>query len=189
MEKRRSKIRAILFDFIGVLLIQRSDYQSDIFIDAIDMMIGKAVDDKLFKETVKEKYQINDNKLGNILRIITEKYVPFTPMWDLLPNLRKNYKLGIINNGIYLTYKEFDVKLDLTNKFDIFISSGKEGICKPDPKIYLLACKGLEVDPTDCLFIDDSKENVIGAQKLGMSTIYWQNSEESYKSFLKLVKT
>jgi putative hydrolase of the HAD superfamily len=44
-------------------------------------------------------------------------------------------------------------------------------LAKPDPRIYELLCRRYELNPQDCLFIDDSPENVKTAEKLGMATI------------------
>jgi FMN phosphatase YigB (HAD superfamily) len=42
------------------------------------------------------------------------------------------------------------------------------GFHKPDPCIYLAVCQSLKVDPRDCVFLDDSADNVAGARRIGM---------------------
>jgi 2-haloacid dehalogenase len=60
--------------------------------------------------------------------------------------------------------------------FDGVIVSGDEGLLKPEPEIYdlLLTRYGLKAD--DCIFIDDSQENVQGARAVGMHAIHFVES-------------
>jgi len=49
---------------------------------------------------------------------------------------------------------------------DIVVSS-HEGLIKPDPQIYALACERTGFAPSDTLFIDDSPANIEAAHRLG----------------------
>jgi 2-haloacid dehalogenase len=51
--------------------------------------------------------------------------------------------------------------------FKDVIVSGDEKLLKPDPAIYELLTKRHALKPKDCLFIDDSMKNVLGAIALG----------------------
>jgi putative hydrolase of the HAD superfamily len=55
--------------------------------------------------------------------------------------------------------------------FDTVVQSAVEGVRKPDPRFYLLACERLEVEPTECVFLDDLGVNCKPARALGMHTI------------------
>jgi len=187
MNVYRSEIGAIFFDFVGVLLFPRNNYVTDKTIDAIDEMVGQVVNDNDFRRTVCARFQMDDDRFQGILARIVDKYEPYSPMWDLLPDLRKSLKLGIINNGTKLTFPYFDAKLKITERFDVFISSAIEGLRKPDPEIYLRACQQLGVEPHTCLFMDDSKQNVLGAQRVGMQVIHWKNREDGYQRFIEIV--
>ncbi len=48
------------------------------------------------------------------------------------------------------------------------VVSGDEGVIKPDPRIYAIACARAGLAPSDFLFIDDSQANVDGARAVGM---------------------
>ncbi|MFQ5810606.1 MAG: HAD family hydrolase, partial [Armatimonadota bacterium] len=46
------------------------------------------------------------------------------------------------------------------------------GVKKPDPRIYRLACEGLEVEPEACLYVGDgSSRELSGAAAVGMSPV------------------
>ncbi|HPF24869.1 MAG: HAD-IA family hydrolase [Hyphomonas sp.] len=55
--------------------------------------------------------------------------------------------------------------------FDHLIESSKIGIRKPDPRIYALMCEALDVDPADCVYLDDLGINLKPAAQMGMTTI------------------
>lgn len=55
--------------------------------------------------------------------------------------------------------------------FDVFIESSVEGLRKPDPRIYRLTCRQLDVSPDEAAFLDDIGSNLKAARELGMTTI------------------
>jgi putative hydrolase of the HAD superfamily len=55
--------------------------------------------------------------------------------------------------------------------FDVIVESAIEGLRKPDPRIYLLVCERLGVDPKAAVFLDDLGANLKPARELGMTTI------------------
>ncbi|WP_300395639.1 HAD-IA family hydrolase [Henriciella sp.] len=55
--------------------------------------------------------------------------------------------------------------------FDEVIESSKLGIRKPDPRIYALMCEALDVDPKNCVYLDDLGINLKPARAMGMTTI------------------
>lgn len=176
-------IDTILFDLVGVLLFPKGNCDVGRQVDEIDQLIGAVTNDNIFREKILSKYNLIEHEFNTILQVVVSKYEPYIPLWEFLPKIRKNYKLGIINNGTYLTYPLFDAKFHIGQLFDIFLSSGKAGICKPDRAIYLQACVELGSEPQSCLFMDDSEENIRGAQRVGMQTIHWPNKENGFQEF------
>lgn len=55
--------------------------------------------------------------------------------------------------------------------FDTVVESAVEGLRKPDPRIYELACERLGVQPPECVFLDDLGVNLKPARAMGMTTI------------------
>jgi epoxide hydrolase-like predicted phosphatase len=76
-------------------------------------------------------------------------------------------RTGLITNswgmGIYER-----APLDL---FDATVISGDVGLHKPQPEIYRLGAERIGVEPDRCVFIDDLRENVAGAEAVGMTAI------------------
>jgi epoxide hydrolase-like predicted phosphatase len=56
--------------------------------------------------------------------------------------------------------------------FDAVVISGEVGLRKPDPEIYALAARELDVAPAACVFVDDIAANVRGAAAAGMVGVH-----------------
>ena len=59
----------------------------------------------------------------------------------------------------------------LADLFDTIVESALVGLRKPDPRIYELTCARLEVEPSECVFLDDLGANLKPARAMGMATI------------------
>lgn len=57
--------------------------------------------------------------------------------------------------------------------FDDYVLSFELGMVKPEPEIYLEAARRAGCRPKECVFIDDIRENVEAAVKLGMAGIIY----------------
>ncbi len=55
--------------------------------------------------------------------------------------------------------------------FDVVVESSIEGLRKPDPRIYELACERLAIAPSEAVFLDDLGVNLKPARAMGMTTI------------------
>lgn len=186
---KNNKIRAILFDMVGVLLFKKKGYipktKEELNAEKIEKLYNN-VDDKKLLLDIKSKLGLSDKEISEALACIPKKYEKFEELWSLLPVLKKKYKIAIINNGNSLADKYWKRNFDF-GMFDVFVNSAKEGIKKPDPNIYLLTCKRLKVEPQYCLFIDDLPENIKTAKKLKMKTILWRDKKDSYEKLIYLV--
>ena len=61
--------------------------------------------------------------------------------------------------------------------FDDRVISGEERVVKPDPEIFLLACRRFGIEPSDAFFVDDIPQNLDTARALGMTAIQFTNAE------------
>jgi putative hydrolase of the HAD superfamily len=53
--------------------------------------------------------------------------------------------------------------------FDQVFTSGELGVLKPDAKIFRALLAGLDVAPSDVVFIDNRRDNIAGAAELGIT--------------------
>jgi putative hydrolase of the HAD superfamily len=56
-------------------------------------------------------------------------------------------------------------------RFHAVIESSKVGVRKPEPRFYEIACAAIEVEPAECVFLDDLGVNLKPAAAMGMITI------------------
>lgn len=55
--------------------------------------------------------------------------------------------------------------------FDATVISGDVGLHKPQPEIYALGAERIGVAAERCVFVDDLRENVAGAEAVGMTAV------------------
>lgn len=60
--------------------------------------------------------------------------------------------------------------------FDIVVS-GDEGLVKPHPEIFELACARASISPDQGVFIDDSPANVAGAEAVGLTGVRFTDAD------------
>ena len=63
--------------------------------------------------------------------------------------------------------------------FNHVIESAKIGLRKPDPRIYRMMVEALDVDPRNCVYLDDLGVNLKPARDMGMTTIKVVDSAEA----------
>ena len=94
-------------------------------------------------------------------------------MVKALKLIKSKFKIACITNNVKSNsdHKPQQSITEVLSIFDHVIESSKVGIRKPDPQIYLLACKTLEIEPNEAVFLDDLGINLKPARALGMTTI------------------
>ncbi len=64
-------------------------------------------------------------------------------------------------------------------EFDIRVFSCDHGLVKPEPQIYQTCLMELKVAPEEVLFIDDNIENTEAAERLGLHALTFQSMEKA----------
>ena len=190
--KQKKRLRAILFDLVGVLVFPKKGYVPRSVNEHNAAHIEKLfnhVDDQKLISDIQIILGLTNNEIAAALPYIPEKFEMFTDLWKMIPDLHKKFRLGIINNGNSLALTYWKRKFDFS-EFDIYVNSAQVKLKKPDPMIYLLACKKLSVLPAECIFMDDSRANIESARSLGMNVVLWNTRnrmEINLKSFRDII--
>lgn len=175
-------IKAVIFDMVGPLLQKDPNWINNEAVNKAELLWSKSQNNEDFLKKIHEDLEIEKYGIEKLAEAIANKYKKIPQIWkEVLPELKKKYKLAIINNGMGITISQFKKRNNFGQFFDLFINSAEENINKPDPRIYLIACDRLGVKPEECVFIDDSERNVKGAKDVGMQGIVYIN----YKTFNK----
>jgi putative hydrolase of the HAD superfamily len=95
--------------------------------------------------------------------------VPRPAMIEAIRCIRRNglTTAALTNNWV----SEEDRTGSLHDLFDLVVESAVEGLRKPDPRIYQVACERLGIEPASAVFLDDIGRNLKTARELGMTTI------------------
>ncbi len=102
---------------------------------------------------------------------------PNIELFNYINELKKDYQLGVLSN-IGTGVLEQLLTEDQIALFDVLALSSEMGVIKPYKEIYLQTAAMLEVDPNQCLFIDDRQGNVDGAIQAGMQSIRYVSFDQ-----------
>jgi putative hydrolase of the HAD superfamily len=82
-------------------------------------------------------------------------------------------RLGLLTNGGSLIQRRKLERFDLEKFFDVILIDQEIGISKPDPAIYHLALKQLELSAGDTMMVGDNLEwDIRGAQSAGIFAVW-----------------
>ncbi len=93
----------------------------------------------------------------------------------------KGAALYAITNWNGDTFRATRGRFGFLSLFKDIIVSGDEKLLKPDPAIYKLLTKRHALKARECLFIDDSMKNVLGAKTLGWQGHHFTSPENLRK--------
>ena len=96
---------------------------------------------------------------------------------------RAGVRTGLISNSWGRTI--YDPAL-IEELFDVVIISGEVGLHKPQAEIYELAAHRLDVPIETCVFVDDLRENVEGAERAGMTGVLHRDAARTVERLEEL---
>jgi len=101
------------------------------------------------------------------------------PIWGTVAILEKlkssGYLLYGLSNWPEEKYRLVRPKYSFFELFDDIIISGEEKVAKPDPRIFAILLGKIQREPWQCIYIDDSKQNIEVALELGFRCIHYQS--------------
>ncbi len=190
-----SSIKAIVFDFGGVLLkwdphkLYRRFFdqpgQIDQFLAEINFSSWNAEQDR--GRPFAEGVAVLSSQFPQYAHLIRAYYEhwedsivgPIPGTVDILNELKQaGYSLYGLSNWSIETYPRIQCKYDFFSVFDGTILSGNVKLIKPDPAIFNLTLKKINRTATECLLIDDSEANINTAKQIGFVTILFKSPEQ-----------
>jgi HAD superfamily hydrolase (TIGR01509 family) len=196
-------IKAIVFDYGGVIKINSSDLIADICdylkinkedwrreYFAVNHLFN--VENKSFEEVfllVVSKFDNSEETKKYILNLLKDnkgKYYLNDELISIIKDLKsRDYIIALLsNNSIGL--REKLTEEGITDLFDQIIVSAEVGYQKPQPEIFQILFNKLGLMPEEVVFIDDSTRSLEGADKIGYVPILYKNNE-IFKSELSII--
>jgi putative hydrolase of the HAD superfamily len=112
--------------------------------------------------------------------LIERLFVGMTPLEEMIEVVRTaraaGLKTALLSNSWSVSHYDRDL---LDELFDVSVISGEVGMHKPQPEIYRLTVERLGLEPTECVFVDDLRENCEGAEAVGMTAIRHRDARET----------
>ncbi len=203
------KIKAIIFDFDG-LLVNTEELRLISFRRFLGKY-GKRFNKKDYILTMtskapmsttgflKERYGLK----GNIEKLHTERINSFNELFEsrlafmegvdeLLKRIRSwPIKCAIASGRTRPYVLDGLTRLDVIDVFSVIVTPEdlitSEG--KPDPEVFLIAASKLEVDPRNCLVLEDAPHGIEAAKAAGMKAIFVPNAKfvETYHEKADLI--
>lgn len=126
--------------------------------------------------------QIPDEK-RNLIEYAFEHWFDYFDQFDEMESFIKEYKekgyqFYLLSNASMQFYQYYESK-PIFNYFNDYYISAKHQKFKPQLDIYQDFLKQYHLQASECLFVDDLKENIESAKEIGMNGfIYHQNVQE-----------
>ncbi len=97
-------------------------------------------------------------------------------IFEILKKLRTKYKTAILSNADAVSVRaRFDKQnFPLEKYFDYIFISSETGLLKPDPEAFKHCLNIMEVKPEEVIFIDDTNENLISAESIGITIFKYE---------------
>ncbi len=209
---KMAKMKAIIFDIGGVLALAKKPIKTkkgvkisgvhsaiakklkvslDQWFDSIDSVYADALEGSSpYPKIIKIMAQNNKlppKKLERlIIKTYKDKFKVNKPLFKEVFKLKKQgYKIAILSDQWHLS-KIALMSYKFYKKFDLTIVSCDVGVRKPNPKIYKVVLKKLNLSAKECVFIDNQIWNLKPAEKLGMKTILFKDNNQTIKDLKKL---
>ncbi len=144
----------------------------------IKKYLGRSLKDQL--KMLKEDYGIKEHdvnefskKLGRIQFEIYERNIKKNSVIiNFLEALKsEGIKFALATSSHRWRSDKILELLSIKNKFDIIITAEDTEKHKPDPEIYLKTAEKLEVDPKNCVAIEDAVNGIQSGKNAGMKVI------------------
>lgn len=88
---------------------------------------------------------------------------------------RASFKVGIVSNAVFSTVSRVCAVMGIIGMIDVF-TTNEDGIPKPDPDLYLQACRRFQLKPCECLAVEDGHYGVAAARAAGCRVLQVENS-------------
>ncbi len=111
----------------------------------------------------------SDNLMG---RIFADLRPDATVIAAAAAARRAGVKVGILSNSVGTGPWDLYAGHDLAAGFDAVVISEQHGLRKPEPEIFHLLLKMLDLPADACVFVDDTEKYLAPAAELGFATVH-----------------
>lgn len=193
------KIKAVVFDLGGVIMsggylpflhhycLKCLTPQGKKKIDSLEheVNLGTITEIQFYKEITKVfGVHLTPKQMHNE---IVKKMQVDKKLIEYIPKIQKA-KIALFSNSI--GHMAVDVLhkrgVPIRKTFDKLFISSKIHMAKPDSEAYKYVIKNLKIRPKEAVMVDDRKENIDAAKKIGMQGIIYKSATQFKRELAKL---
>lgn len=101
--------------------------------------------------------------------------------YEFAKAIKKEHKLALITDDVSEWSQYLRKKYGLNEYFDVITVSGDVKIRKPDLRIFQLTLDRLGYSPEECVYIDDRRHYLAGAEEVGIHTVLFNTRKVPYQ--------
>jgi putative hydrolase of the HAD superfamily len=139
---------------------------------------------KVFYRKMKRMFKF-ELGLGKFLRIWNEIFFPHPEVEKMVAKLKKRFRLLLLSNINSAHYNYIKKNFKIIRKFDRIILSYRIGARKPETIVYERAISASLCRPEEILYIDDRRDLVEAARKLGIHSICFRGIRQLKNELLR----
>ena len=193
-------IKAVLFDFDGVLTVDKTGSTTitnyianacSIPLENVRSAYYKFNKQLLLGETThQEIWQDFCESLGQEIeyKVLLDSFRATRlddRMISLAQKLKERYLIGMVTDNKSDRISEILDYRGLNNLFDVVAISACLHSSKNDCRIFKYVLNTLNVRASECVFIDNTERNLVVPKEMGMSTILYDDSNRCFELFVK----
>jgi FMN phosphatase YigB (HAD superfamily) len=119
--------------------------------------------------------------------LLGRMFADFTLVEPMVEVVRRAHAAGVPTALLSNSWGQPYPEAVLAELFDVTVFSCAAGVRKPDPAAYLLTARLLGAEPVQCLFVDDIRSNVAGAEAVGMTGLWHRDPAETIPAIADLL--
>ena len=197
--------KAVLFDMDGLVIDTEKHYQKAWIQAAKELGFNMTAKEQLYLRSCTKKYaepimqkffgpdfdydKVRDRRKEimdeDLKKFGIEKKPYVDEILDFLKE--KGIKRALVTATPENRAREYLKETKLEDKFDRIICADMVENSKPDPDVYLFACKQVNYKPSDCLALEDSPNGVHSAHSAGVDVIMVPDLSEPDEELSKII--
>ena len=105
---------------------------------------------------------------------------------NLIQDLSQDYDLYYLSDNVAERVEAIERRYHFLRLFKGGVFSHEVGVRKPHPRIYEILLKRIGVEPQKILFVDDKEWALAPAERIGMKTVLFRDSEQVRRALEQL---